>query len=130
MEIKFFQLSVWLLHASFQLLWPEGGEFIIGTRRRSCSTTTGSGSAACGTSFSTARRALSCRCGPDLAVQIAPDGGEQFMIFTIDDADVQMVNKLQIRPALRYIFYRAWTGGAAVRTQCAVAGEGASSVTD
>lgn len=29
-EIKFFQLSVWLLHASFQLLRLEAGEFIIG----------------------------------------------------------------------------------------------------
>lgn len=67
---------------------------------------------------------------PDLAVQIALDGGEQFMIVTINDAGVQILNKLQIRTALRYMFYRARTDGAAVRTQRAVAGEGVSSVTD
>ncbi|WP_261558924.1 hypothetical protein [Frankia tisae] len=27
-EIKFFQLSVWLLHTSFQLIRPEAGEII------------------------------------------------------------------------------------------------------
>ncbi len=105
-EIKFFQLAIWLRHASFQLLRPEVGEFIIGdsptvlldhTRQRF------SGVWDLGLDNAT-HIAMPLR--PDLATQVELDGGGQFTLGTINDSGVQRANELQVRTALRHVYYR------------------------
>jgi hypothetical protein len=105
-ELKFFQLSAWLRHASFRLLQPEGGEFIIGDsptvvldhdrQRFSGVWDLGLGNAT----------HLVMPLRPDLAVQVALDGGGQFTLDTINETSVQEANELQVRTALHYVFYR------------------------
>jgi hypothetical protein len=105
-ELKFFQLSAWLRHASFQLLQPEGGEFIIGDsptvlldhdRQRF------SGVWDLGLDSATH---LAMPLRPDLAVRVALDGGGQFTLDRIDETSVGEANELQVRTALHYVFYR------------------------
>ncbi|OHV61406.1 DUF4238 domain-containing protein [Pseudofrankia sp. BMG5.36] len=105
-EMRFFKLLTWLPHASFHLMRPEAGEFVIGD---SPTVLHEPGSQQFGGIFQMGIQQATnivMPLGPQLAVTVVLDGGACFVAGPMSEAGVRLVNEMQVRTALKHVFYR------------------------
>lgn len=105
-EVKFFELLFWLPRASFELLRPKAGEFIIGDSPAVLlSDEQGRFGGVWQLGLGDATHVV-LPLGPHLMVRVVLDGESRILVGQIGEAGARTMNEAQVRTANKYVFYR------------------------